>query len=89
MATKIQSWGRGAIEIAVESGRSDANRERDAHVHVYKNGRRTKARISIRGDEDCSELSRSELKEAIALFNDNYREICSYYQDVRDGKYDR
>ena len=81
--TKVKSWGNGRITIAVEAGKWDTNREQP-HVHVYKNGKRTEARLP---GNNSGILDYQDEKAANSLYDDNYNDIQETYQDVRDGKY--
>ena len=83
MATVVKSWSDGSISIAVEAGKDDANREA-THVHVYKNGRRTKSRIPGL----CPDLDDKDADIADRLFSEHLSEIEKYYDDVKKGKYD-
>ena len=86
MAKIVKEWPGTLVSIAVEVGRDDANKEQ-THVHVYKNGRRTDARISLGKCYDTG-INDKEYDEAERLFNQNLREIERYYQEVKDGKHD-
>ena len=83
MAKVVKIWNKGSISVAVEVGKDDANNE-SVHVHVYKNGRRTKSRIP----GNCPDIDSKDALIADQLFYDNYYEISKYYQEVKDGKYD-
>lgn len=85
MAKPVCEWSDGSISVAVESGMYDANKE-EMHVHVYKRGRRTDTRISLKGTEG-RDLDRSDVEKAEALFDKNYYEIVKEYEKVKDGYY--
>ena len=85
MATPVRQWTSGSISIAVESGKDDANRE-SVHVHVYKNGRRTDARISLR-DSSSRGIDNQDFEIAGRLFDDNLNEIQREYEKVKNGNY--
>lgn len=86
MATVIKEWSSGSVSIAVEAGKDDMCSE-GTHVHVYKRGRRTNTWISLTKTRG-SDLDDNDVKIAEKLFDQNYREIDSVCQDVKDGKYD-
>lgn len=86
MAAIIKEWSCGSVSIAVESGKDDMNSE-GTHVHVYKRRRRTNTRISI-NETKGKDLDENDKRTAEKLFEDNYYEIDSICDDVKNGKYD-
>ena len=86
MAKIIKEWSEGSVSIAVEAGKDDANRE-NVHVHVYKRGRRTDARIST-WNSSASGIDNEDYEIACKLFSRYLSDIKYYYEKVKNGEYD-
>lgn len=86
MGKPVREWSNDSISIAVEGGKDDANKEREAHVHVYKSNRRTEIRIALSGTTGNG-LDNKDIETAERLFDQNLREIEKEYEKVRNGYY--
>lgn len=83
MAKIIKEWSSGSVSIAVEAGKNHMNSE-DAHVHIYKRGRRTDSRIP----GSNKDLDSKDFDIAEDLYYQHLSEIEKFCQEVKDGKHD-